>query len=139
GNTLRASRKAQLRTELAAANASAEETRKALDEFDRRPVRYQDVERFVNTLEGQYAAILYSLQKDAPAAGEAEFNALDLAPDEWLSVTAKLLSMQVVERPAEGQGPGGPLPATGGGESQPTNPPPPSETSTPKLDASGST
>lgn len=135
GNTLRASRKAGLRAELAAGKASADETRKALDEFDRRPVRYADVERFVNTLEGQYAAILYSLQKDNAAAGEAEFNALELPPDQWLSVTAQLLSMQVVTT-GEGAGPGGPLPATG--ESPPQNPPP-SEISTPKPAASGST
>jgi hypothetical protein len=98
-NTLRATRKAELRAELGASaaartqainaclvgvreklkaapqdkaermiqdalasalDATEAEARKRLDEFDRRPIKYRDVESFINTMEGQYAAILYS-------------------------------------------------------------------------------
>ena len=110
GNTLRASRKAQLRAELAAAKASADDTKRSLDEFDRRPVKYRDVEAFINTMEGQYAAILYSLQKDNPAAGEAEFNELAVPPQDWLEVTGHLLNVPIVVTRV---GPDGPLPETG--------------------------
>ena len=172
GNTLRASRKAQLRAEIgasvaqrarvlrscledaqkrvdgqpqdkaermirdalkAALDATRDEERKALDAFDRLPLRARDVEEFVNTLEGQYAAILYSLQKDKPDAGEADFNALELQPGDWLGITANLLNMRTVA--VEG-GPSGPLPGTG--ESPPPSPTA-TETSTPTQTESATT
>lgn len=132
GNIFRSGRKASLQGELMAAKTPPEETKKALDEFDRRPVRYRDVEAYVNTLEGQYAAILLSLQKDNPQAGEDEFNALDLQPDQWLGITAELLNLKLVTPP---------LPESGG--SKPSDPPqsadPQSETGTPTPTESAST
>ena len=131
GNTLRASRKAQLRAELAGRIPPIDptEARKELDAFDRRPLRARDVEEFVNTLEGQYAAILYSLQKDKPDAGEDDFNALGLQPGAWLGLTGDLLNLRVVEHPLAGTGES---PASQANH-------PASETSTPTPAESGTT
>jgi hypothetical protein len=163
-NTLRATRKAEIRAELGASvaartqaintclagvreklkaapqdkaerliqdalasalDATEAEARKRLDEFDRRPLKYRDVESFINTMEGQYAAILYSLQKDNPQAGEAEFNELAVPPQDWLDVTGRLLNVPIVVTRV---GPDGPLPGTG--ESPPSPPPHASTTAT---------
>ena len=107
------------------AERHAEEVKAAMAAIDRRPVRYLDIENFVNELPGQYAAILISIGKDHPPgtpaeAVAAEFKSLGLHPAAWAGVAARLLDLKTVsvplpESPAGGASADSTPPPTGGG------------------------
>lgn len=100
GNTLRANRKSALRVDLACGTMTADEQRAKLDAFDRRPVKYADVERFVNTLDGQYAVLRLAAQRHDPSADDDGIDLLiaSLAhPSDWTPIVADLCDLRVVE------------------------------------------
>lgn len=69
------------------------------DQFDAKAhkLRDADVLRWVNDPVGRKRAILLSLQRDNPKAGDAEFDALELTPGEQLRVAAGVLGLEVVD------------------------------------------
>lgn len=100
-NIFKRQRKSALRVELATGGADPDEARRQLDAMDRRPVKYRDVEQYVNTLEGQYMALRLAVSRD-PAVGSdedaIEAAIADLAPDpgDWNRIVADLLNLQLV-------------------------------------------
>src|SRR4051812_16609678 len=104
GNMLRISRKARARADMEDEGRPWPDIKAALDAIDKAPVSYRDVERFLNTLEGQHTAIRLSMRKDkadGQPVTDADFDALGLHPSEWLKVVARLCDLKVESVPAE--------------------------------------
>lgn len=119
------------------AERHADDVRAEMEKIDRRPVKYWDIERFVNELAGQYAAILTSLSKEHPPGTSADvlaadFKSLGLHPSEWLGVTARLLNLEEVDVPLAGS------PASGATANSPTPPPTGGESQTESAPSSTS-
>lgn len=135
-------RKEKLTLSLVMLGIPLEDALKKLNDFDARAHRLQESDAlgWVRDDDGQREAVILSLRRDDPKAGDAEFDALDLAPDERKRVAAAVLNVSLVK---DGDGPfadGAPAPngtgpetPTGSGATaeSPTHSPSPSTCSTP--------
>jgi hypothetical protein len=97
GRQCRARRKQELRDNCRSAGLSAELTVRLLNEFDSRPWRHADTIGFIETEEGAAAAVLCALRKDHPGAGEADLDALGIAPGRMLAMAAAVCGLALVQ------------------------------------------
>lgn len=116
GRVLKTQQKACLRENLA--GCTPLERAKALTDFDAVRVRQGDVVLYLNSLDGQFAALHIALQKLKPDASAADVAELGIPVDDWLSVVAELagLELEKAKRPLAGS-----VEPTATGSSTPTS------------------
>jgi hypothetical protein len=97
------------------------------DKFDEKSYKLRDADvlRWVNDPPGRKRAIMLSLQRDKPNAGDAEFDALNLTPAEQMKVAAAVLGLELV---SEGEGTN---PPNGAAEQKTGSPSAPTHSSAP--------
>lgn len=95
-NAFRLFRKRQKGINLKLTGATDKEVRDELDAFDARRLPERDVEDWIFDPEGQREAVLLSLRRSNPQAGESEVDALDLGEFDGLTVAAAVMRIKLV-------------------------------------------
>lgn len=100
-------RKAQLLESITLSGITGAESVKILNQFDARRIPQSAVIEWVNTMEGQYEAILLSLQQK-PGISEdqaaEQFAAMNMGEDDMLTVAAGVLNLELTVNPPAGAG-----------------------------------
>lgn len=132
-NIFRANRKAAKKASMLGAPPA--DLLAELDKLDKAPVKEPDLLQWLNSLEGQHAAILLSLAKEFPDAGPdalaEKFDELGLEPFRWLEVAAKLFNIPLEPVNAKKNDEGGATTNPTGGEPPTSSAPPSTPPTTP--------